>query len=1449
MYTPFQRLLAGFLLFSFLLQSCSPNLGYTPPEQEVAKISSELLDNRDESLSLPIDPSARTTLSIASSLPNPTHTLLSQAGDKVTFYQVKNDWRAIVKEEIGSLYREKELQVYCAPEMQVEQLSKADKTQVPYLLHIIKQGKKEAVYIGSQGLRGGNIRSIGKSSHRLLTKFVPQLSASGNAKYCRSTFATEKFYSNTNINYSLQQRIPSSWSPLGALLLSTISFLAYHEPVQAATQDDFSYKGYGPDLLDKLIKNDPTLKSIDLRKEELTQKKLNDLLLSIKHNIVLGYIAWGDVPIGSENTKEKINEKLLENIFNYSYHPSHYNHGCFARDVYKLPNQGDSLSLNGDVWIVEKTSNQVPHEHSYGERNTNFYSALYVNKKKHQCVIAFKGTDSMSDWGENYFGILNNYITPYQKLTFSATKEAIEYARVNDYHLSITGHSLGGFLAELAVFYCLDTLNYPFVEGIVFDSPGSAKWIEQQETNQSNKPYNEHIKNFPLITYLVGPNGINTCNGHLGKIYTFQNDEKVDYLERQVTDALVIGRKISDGIKAHSLEAILSGFNETTGRPTKKYKRMQSWPDANTSLKETILRKTWYEKILARVMRWYGKSSIQYLTFLKEDKKNEFTNNYVAGYKESSLENHQDILYLKGSKGYNGVDDYLFEFAQKNIKINSMADAFARKVLLKLINSYTLERDQGANRPKVTLEDKQESVDDLRQKVRRIVEVFPTYLLEILDNTIATYTISNRLRSPIINPLIPRQEEQQKLEDCFKEAKICVIHGPGGTGKSTLAVAYAEKVKKDQGKIVWRLAADTKENLDQHLQELAKALYIDPETLTNRVQWKNQIYLALKNINQNILFIIDGISDAETVRLLEESLLVNANASDIPDNLKIIITTRNAGFFKDYSEQQLVNIKPFTNAQAKEYIKKSLKDREIIDQDIEDLIAEVTKIPKALSLATSYLNENFLTEIREYIDALKKAKKSKGNTSNSNKDIVPLVELGLNQLPPASQALMQYLVYLDADYIPLSLIKELEKDHADLQNKTKSLKALSLVEVITSNKKEKRGLRIHQDVQVACRDYFASEDNKVQGLTLLQNLINALLTKMPSTDSTPNEQWEDASTYAPHVASVILKLPKDHKKEEKEARLLDLLGYYNYQVQCEYQVAKNLFQEAYNIRKGLHGELDHASMATSMNNLGSVYKKIGSVYGNIDDINVGRNYIAEALKMRERLYKANPCPAEYLARVASLNNLGSACYKLNDVEKAVKYYEEAFTLAKEIFGEEYENSDQLEEIFANKPELRKDPKTLLYLDSMARSLDGIGNGYEKLPDLEKALCKKKEALSIREKYLYPDKIHRTIARSLHSVGDTYYQLYTMKKDRDYLSQAESYCKKSLKMLDDLYKKQNNPYVALTYSKLGDIYKDLSKKEEAKDSYREALKINEKLKNEEYIQLCKKKLQDLEESVV
>jgi hypothetical protein len=103
---------------------------------------------------------------------------------------------------------------------------------------------------------------------------------------------------------------------------------------------------------------------------------------------------------------------------------------------------------------------------------------------------------------------------------FSSTIAFIEQIKellgeeYQDYKITCTGHSLGGFLAQLGGTFC-KAIGFQDVKIVAFDSPGAREVTEKlaQHLNFSGD-LNENIEN-----YYTRPNLVNSTNKYLGKIF------------------------------------------------------------------------------------------------------------------------------------------------------------------------------------------------------------------------------------------------------------------------------------------------------------------------------------------------------------------------------------------------------------------------------------------------------------------------------------------------------------------------------------------------------------------------------------------------------------------------------------------------------------------------------------------------------------------------------------------------------------------------------------------------------------------------------------------------------------------------------------------------------------------------------------------------------------------
>ncbi|MGI9214471.1 MAG: Mbeg1-like protein, partial [Gammaproteobacteria bacterium] len=194
---------------------------------------------------------------------------------------------------------------------------------------------------------------------------------------------------------------------------------------------------------------------------------------------------------------------------------------------------------------------------------SGYAGIIYVNYHDNRIVVAHRGTDSLKSLAEDLSGVYLNRLSSQKQAVFSLIREAIEMAKMQRAGLSFTGHSLGAFLAEISVFYCHKSFNFPDVHAVTFESPGSVESLEKMQSNLEGEKV--EITTLDIVSYLSYPNIINTCNHHTGTLYQLEPDlGNYGWLAGWYTK------------KSHSMDGIIGLFQEN-GWPL-KIQYVEDWP-------------------------------------------------------------------------------------------------------------------------------------------------------------------------------------------------------------------------------------------------------------------------------------------------------------------------------------------------------------------------------------------------------------------------------------------------------------------------------------------------------------------------------------------------------------------------------------------------------------------------------------------------------------------------------------------------------------------------------------------------------------------------------------------------------------------------------------------------------------------------------------------------------
>ena len=1196
---------------------------------------------------------------------------------------------------------------------------------------------------------------------------------------------------------------------------------------------------------------------IDLSDKHLVSSDLEYVLSKVNTNKFIGHIKWGSLPKDGEEYKAIIEEKVIANNQNYRSHPNDFVHGLLSSHVYYDVNAGDKVAFSDkhhnykhntylDGWMVQKPYDNMK---DYG----GYYGASYIKDDEGYLVLAHRGTvtrftdmfKTESPWKDNMIGVVGGNIVKQQIAAFIVTQEVVQHARDNNYNLSITGHSLGGWLAELSLMFCYKNFNYDIskneVKAVTFDSPGSVMHMENSQSNVKNHRTEFDIKNLDITTYLSPPNPINSINKHLGKVYTVPTQIP----ETSSMIQLLLGRDNADkalvSVVGHSLNLILDTFNPKTGIPD-EYKEVIDWPHIKAKLKNDNIKNSLKDAVsslyndsstnavfknaidiaayavpdvtiasIANVLLAYFRGDINTEQFfscyknkigtienptqLERDTKS-FYLAYQGHYELSDVNLYKDVL---NDKNKGSADYYLAQLSSKNDKIlEHELNSLVVQQLIALKSHYEIIPEDGKD--KIVVKDAQITIDELREQIIKLMS-FDSKIATILYQYSALASVStyekqykeeiylsnNKLQFGFMEPrdedyiqrLLGAEETIfSRLDNILKKCGYALITAPGGSGKSSCVTEYAYRMK-DLGTEVIFFGSDSIDKIYQRYIELANELKIPVEGQKKEVliRMVNK-ELALKD--KNLLFIFDNSKSYNEIKDYIDKL---------PTGAKYVITSRNNILVNNIDKFQHIELEPhFDNKSAKSYLQKALKNRDVTDAEIDLLLGTVIPSPLKLSLMVGwfYNEENKLKTVDKYIDLYKGGNFDKPEFTLLFDDLIHANSF-------RTVPIMQYVSYLDPDFISIEILKQLlHIDDNKLSEDIKHLQSQSLIKLVRKKETGEIGVKIHRDIQKDIIEFITRHDEQRENMSLkqtsfvYQQLSKVLSELMPKVNKYHDENWQVAKLIYPHAAKV-LKLIDESKDDNQElfdqnnsnnilrqkAELLNKLGLYNFNIAYDSKAALQCYEEAELIYTDLGEKTKKAELLV---NKGWCYFAMRKLSESEDSFNAALELITTDDTLK----------ADALSGIA-INYDKNIDGKKPD---SLKSYLEAYEIYKKI----YQNQDHAEIATA------LHDIGWYYREKGHKNLDKIDK-KEQL--LNKAIECFEASHAMRER-LYSDKDHPDIASSLSSIATTYNYF----GDAHNLKKALKLHEEALKMREELFHGQAHQDIINSYFRLGETHQAL-----------------------------------------
>ncbi len=584
-----------------------------------------------------------------------------------------------------------------------------------------------------------------------------------------------------------------------------------------SNDDNFTFitKKNWSKIIERLGGNDPSIIALKIE-FSLSKEQLEELKDAISHNTTLGFISWNKKQIAS-GICGQIELHLIDNVKNFKYHPTDFVHGLLSKHVYEDCVEGDSVFLSQPQLIKQNSlvENWKVCKVYDDTKSSGYYGVLYENPKTHNFVLATRGTkSSVLDVLKRLFETNNVIKTDIEEIlggqivvgqqaqNYKSTEYAIKKAARENYRLSFTGHSLGGWLAELGVFYCRTFFSEHKVDikAVTFDSPGTAPMMEKLNSNILNRA-KTLLEDLPIVTYLASPNPVNCCNRHVGKVFCVEVDMvQTDHFDAKASKIGKVNKNLEDEIKrkvhgllaieGHGLSKILHTFDSQSSKP-KKCKEMADWPkleykgsktfaNNGTNLMEvgieslcnvvdfTGVAKLVVPTAVSKVAEWIigDKTLMSIIGLLKsvitgeidqaqywayfnhKDKKDSFKDDFaLCGKAHYRIDKNAGSCILNSKLG--STDEYLFKLHNKYQSNLKNSDSSSTKaLLLDLLSRYTIQPYHEEYR---LIANPGYDIEGIKEYARRIREVTDKSLLK-----------------PISQEAVPSGPQDRKLPEVNK---------------------------------------------------------------------------------------------------------------------------------------------------------------------------------------------------------------------------------------------------------------------------------------------------------------------------------------------------------------------------------------------------------------------------------------------------------------------------------------------------------------------------------------------------------------------------------------------------------------------------------------------------------------------------------------------------------
>jgi hypothetical protein len=515
---------------------------------------------------------------------------------------------------------------------------------------------------------------------------------------------------------------------------------------------------------------------------------------------------------------------------------------------------------------------------------------------------------------------------------------------------------------------------------------------------------------------------------------------------------------------------------------------------------------------------------------------------------------------------------------------------------------------------------------------------------------------------------VGRESQLAELETMLfnnKQTTTLAILGPGGTGKSQLALelAYRTRQKNKNCSVFWIDASD-RDSLHQSYASIAQKLDI-PGWDDEKTDIKQLVKLHLeRKSGRQCLLVFDNTEDIHPGFSASSVPRAADLINDLPRSAlcSIVFTTTNSNAAERLAPQsivQLYELMPETAQRMLENYWRALVSRSE-QQEAKLLLQELSYLPLAIVQAAAYMN-NTETTPRQYrsqirgwkLDALEHndmVTEDKPRGYSTKNPVAATLIISMDQI--------RRLNALAADYLYLAACVDSKDISFDLlqasspRERQDAMKVLSRYELVTRRPAES-AFDLHRLVHRALREWLKKQQQLGQWT---QHAITQLLQVFPDHDISSRSRWRRLLPHAKHALSNASAEGEGGDRLTllwKCARTLCSDGRWNEAEELEVLVIET--------SKKVFGN-EHPDTLNSLGNLASTYR------------NQGRWKEAEELGVQVMETKKRVLGEEHPDTLASMSNLTSTYWNQGRWKEAEELFVQVIETTKRVFGDEHPNT-------------------------------------------------------------------------------------------------------------------------------------------------------------------------------